>query len=110
MACWLGSYWRNPNPQQELLRYQEERAREARMNRAGIPPPRRDDPRYGPSANNQKGDEDFRADRAAWYEHVTGESFLAGPRRLSEQWRRVDDLSRRFRADNRDDHPQPMHA
>lgn len=109
---WLGSYWRNPSdPQQEVLQLQErqaEREREERMRRAGIPPPHRDDPRYGPCAHNSAGDEEFRADRAVWYEHVTGESLTGLD--LTEQWQRVDRIARCFRADSRDDHPQPLHC
>ena len=66
-----------------------------RMARAGIPPPRREDERYGPLAQNPDGDEAFRMDRRAWYEHVTGESFEGVS--LTEQWRRVDVLSRAWR-------------
>ena len=49
----------------------EERDRLERMARAGIPPPRRDEERYGPLAQNPEGDETFRKDRRVWYEHVT---------------------------------------
>ena len=67
----------------------EERERLERMQRAGIPPPRRDDPdgtyeRYGRIARNPKGNEAFRKDRRVWYEHVTGES-LEGVS-LTKQW------------------------
>ena len=74
----------------------EERERMERMARAGIPPPRRDDARYGPLAQNPNGDEAFRKDRRAWYEHVTGESFEGVC--LTEQWERVDVLARGWRA------------
>ena len=37
-------------------------------------PPYRDDERYGPLASNPTGDEDYRKDRAVWYEHMTGQS------------------------------------
>ena len=59
-------------------------------------PPHRDDERYGPLADNPVGDEDFRADRALWYENVTGES-LDGLS-LAEQWQLCDAVARRFRA------------
>ena len=36
--------------------------------------PRRGDERYGVLAQNPEGDEAFRKDRRAWYQHVTGES------------------------------------
>ena len=74
----------------------EHRERQERMARAGIPPPRRDNERYGPLAQNPEGDEAFRKDRRVWYEHVTGES-LQGVS-LSEQWQRVDVLARGWRA------------
>ena len=72
------------------------------MQRAGIPPPRRDDQRYGQIEQNPKGDEAFRKDRRAWYEHVTGES-LEGVS-LAEQWQRADVLGRAWRvySDGRD--------
>ena len=57
---------------------------------------RRDDDRYGSLAQNPEGDEAFRKDRRAWYEHVTGESFEGVS--LSEQWERVDVLARGWRA------------
>ena len=63
---------------------------------ANIPPPRRDETRFGSLANNSDGDEAFRKDRAVWYEHVTGESLNGLP--LTEQWERVDVIARRFRA------------
>ena len=44
----------------------------------------------------QDGDEAFRKDRRAWYEHATGET-LEGLS-LAEQWRRVDVLGRSWRA------------
>ena len=77
------------------------------MARANIPPPRRDDERYGLLADNSQGDEAFRADRAVWYEHVTGES-LDGLT-LGEQWECVDVIARRFRAynDGRAARPSP---
>ena len=81
----------------------EERARLERMQREGIPPPRRDDPdgtyqRYGPLAHNPEGDEAFRKDRCVWYEHVTGES-LEGVS-LAEQRRLTDVLARAWRVYN----------
>ena len=85
----------------------EHRERLERMARANIPPPRREDGRYGPLAENSEGDEAFRADRAVWYEHVTGES-LDGLT-LAEQWERVDVIARRFRtySDGRPARPPP---
>ena len=74
----------------------EERERLERMARAGIPPPRRKDERYGPLAHNPKGDEAFRLDRRVWYEQVTGKSFEGVS--LAEQWQRADDLARSWRA------------
>ena len=78
----------------------EERERLERMARAGIPPPLRDDPegtyqRYGPLAQNPEGDDRFRKDRRAWYEHATGESLEDVS--LSEQWRRAHSLARGWR-------------
>jgi hypothetical protein len=40
------------------------------------PPPYREDERYGPLANNALGDENFRKDRAVWYELMTGHTLL----------------------------------
>ena len=79
-----------------------------RMARAGIPPPCRDDERYGPLAQNSEGDEAFRKDRRAWYAHVTGESFKGVS--LTEQWQRVDVLARGWRAysDGRSVKQQPQ--
>ena len=74
----------------------EHRERLERMARANIPPPRRDETRFGSLANNSDGDEAFRKDRAVWYERVTGESLDGLP--LIEQWVRVDVIARRFRA------------
>ena len=73
------------------------------MQRAGIPPPRRDDPdgtyeRYGRIARNQKGNDAFRKDRRVWYEHVTGES-LEGVS-LTKQWLLTDKLARAWRVYN----------
>ena len=62
------------------------------MARAGIPPPHREEERYGPLAQNPEGDEAFRKDRCVWYEHITGES-LEGLS-LTEQWQWVDVLVR----------------
>jgi hypothetical protein len=73
----------------------ELRDRKERMTRANIPPPHREDERYGPLAGNREGDEAFRKDRAVWYGHVTGES-LEGLS-LTKQWERVDVIARRFR-------------
>ena len=67
------------------------------------PPPLRDDPKYGQRSANPQGDEQFRADRALWFESVTGES-LEGLS-LAEQWRRVDRVARAFRAHTRDGRP-----
>jgi hypothetical protein len=46
----------------------EECERMKRMVRTGIPPPQRDDKRYGPLAQNPDGDAAFRKDRCALYE------------------------------------------
>ena len=84
--------------EQRQTREQEERQeceRLERMARANIPPPQRKDARYGPVANNPEGDDEFRRDRAVWYEHVTGET-LEGLS-LTEQWERVNVIARRFR-------------
>ena len=86
---------------------QEERDRLERMKRRDIPPPRRNEERYGPLANNPDGDERFRKDRAVWYEHATGES-LQGLS-LAEQWQRTHEFARRFREYN-DGRPQPTRA
>ena len=45
---------------------------------------------------NLEGDDAFRKDRRAWYEHVTGES-LEGVS-LTKQWQRARDLARAWRA------------
>ena len=66
-----------------------------RMARDNIPPPCREDTRYGPRSNNQEGDARFHKDRAVWYENVTGDS-LEGMC-LTEQCERVDSIARRFR-------------
>ena len=73
----------------------ELRDRLERMARANIPPPRREDERYGPLAGNREGDEAFRMDRAVWYENVTGDSLVELS--LTDQWERVDVVARRFR-------------
>lgn len=65
-----------------------------------VPPPYRDEKKYGPRADNSRGDEKFRVDRASWYEDVTGESLQGLD--LTEQWQRVDKIARVFRADTRD--------
>ena len=75
---------------------QEERERMKRMAHTGIPPPRREEERYGPLAQNPDGNERFRKDRSVWYEHATGES-LAGAS-LAEQRERVDVPARAWRA------------
>lgn len=73
-----------------------QRERMERMTRANIPPPRREEERYGPRANNRQGDEEFRKDRCVWYENVTGESLESVS--LTKQWERVDVLARAWRA------------
>ena len=85
----------------------EECDRLERMTRCDIPPPRRNEERYGPLANNPDGDERFRKDRAVWYEHATGES-LQGLS-LAAQWQRTHDFARRFR-EYHDGRPQPTRA
>jgi len=79
--------------QRQIEREQAERVE--RLAQSGVPPPHRDDSRYGPTAQNPAGDEAFRADRAVWYEQVTGQS-LEGLS-LTEQWEAVDVVARRFR-------------
>ena len=88
--------WEIAEREQRKREEQDERERMERMARAGIPPPCRDDERYGPLAQNPEGDEAFRKDRRVWYEHVTGESFEGVS--LTEQWQRVDVLARAWRA------------
>ena len=88
--------WEIAERERRLQEEREERERLERMQRAGIPPPRRDDQRYGPLAQNPEGDEKFRKDRKVWYEHVTGESLEGAS--LTEQWQRVDVLARGWRA------------
>ena len=96
---WL-DYVDRPWERQERERVQREKRenleRHDRMTRAGIPPPRCADERYGPLAQNFEGDEKFRQDRCVWFQHVTGES-LEGLS-LAEQWQRVDVLARGWRA------------
>ena len=59
----------------ESLRLErEKRRRLERAARAGNPPPRRSDARYGPQAGNPRGDDAFRDDRRAWYEQVMEQS------------------------------------
>jgi hypothetical protein len=104
-AHWLDSSHSGGSVDRPWERAERERAereereqceRLERMARANVPPPRRDDERYGPRAHNPDGDEEFRKDRKVWYEHVTGES-LDGVG-LTEQWQRVDVLARAWRA------------
>ena len=59
---------------------------------------------YGPCANNPQGSEQFRKDRATWYEQVTGESLEDVT--LTEQWIRAHKVARAFRADTRADRPR----
>lgn len=68
-----------------------------------VPPPLRDDPKYGQRSANPRGDERFRADRVSWFQSVTGES-LEGLS-LAEQWQRAHRVARAFRADTRDGRP-----
>ena len=81
-------------------RAQRERERMARAERLPpLPredPPRRDDERYGPLAQNPDGDDAFRDDRREWFERETGESLEGAS--VTEQWQRVDTYARRFRA------------
>ena len=72
------------------------------VNQRCIPPPQRD--AYGPRANNPQGSEQFRKDRATWYEQVTGESLEDVT--LTEQWIRAHKVARAFRADTRADRPR----
>jgi hypothetical protein len=88
--------WERDAAEARAREEQEWREREARMMRVDKSPPRRDDERYGPLAQNAQGDENFRKDRAVWYEGLTGES-LDGLS-LTEQWERADVLARRWRA------------
>ena len=96
---WLDDAVDRPHERMERERAQceerEHRERLERMARANIPPPRREDERYGALADNAEGDEDFRTDRTVWYE---GES-LEGLS-LAEQRECVDVIARRFRAYN----------
>ena len=78
------------------LRDAEERERMERMKHAGDRPPLREDARYGPLASNPSGDAMFRADRAVWYQNVTGDSLLGlSP---TQQWQACDAVARRTRA------------
>ena len=98
-AHWLDHIdrpWERIERERARQEERENHERVERMARAGIPPPRRDHDRYGSLAQNPEGDEAFRKDRRAWYEHVTGESFEGVS--LSEQWERVDRLARGWRA------------
>jgi hypothetical protein len=81
---------------------QEARERMKAVNQRCIPPPQRD--AYGPRASNPQGSEQFRRDRAVWYEEATGES-LEGVS-LTEQWIRTHKVSRAFRADTRAGRPK----
>jgi len=88
--------WEPPDYAELARAAREERERIDRMGHAGDHPPHRDDERYGPLADNPAGDETFRADRALWYENVTGES-LDGLS-LAEQRQLCDAVARRFRS------------
>ena len=80
----------------------EARERLKSVNQRCIPPPQRD--AYGPRSNNPQGSEQFRRDRAVWYEDVTGES-LEGVD-STEQWMRTHKVARAFRADTRAGRPR----
>ena len=88
-------------PWERVLRERERQAEQElldrleRMARSNVPPPLRNEERYGSRADNPAGDEAFRKDRLVWYEHVTGESL--GHLTLSEQWQLVHVVARRFR-------------
>lgn len=73
----------------------QERQRQQRACDAG-PPPLRDDPRYGPRANNRAGDDRFRADRAMWYESIMDEPLPDN----ACAWELCDAVARRYRNDN----------
>ena len=90
--------WEQEEWEQEQREKREHRERLERMRRANIPPPYREDARYGALTNNSSGNEAFHKDRAVWYEHVTGDS-LDGLS-LAEQRERVDVIARRFRVYN----------
>lgn len=87
--------WERAALERQQREEREHRQRLERMARANIPPPHRNEERYGPLASNPEGDDSFRKDRTVWYEHVTGES-LEGLT-LTDQWERVDSIARRFR-------------
>ena len=91
----VGRPWERAERANRKQKEREEREWLKRMARANIPPPQRRDAHYGPVANNPEGDDEFRRDRAVWYEHVTGETLER--LRLTEQWDRVDVIARRFR-------------
>ena len=97
--------WDEGDYLEKLRLEREERRRLQRAARAGNPPPRRGDAKYGPQAGNPRGDDAFRDGRRAWYELVM-EVSLEGIE-LSEQWRLCDALARRFRtySDGRRGHP-----
>ena len=70
------------------------------------PPPWRDDPRYGPRANNPEGDARFRDDRAEWYQAIMGEPL---PNDLKQQWRLCHAVARRYRVDHTRSGRPPEH-
>ena len=87
--------WQRAEREQAKQEEREWRERMERMARDNIPPPYREDSRYGPRSNNQEGDDRFHKDREVWYEHVTGDSIEGLG--LTEQCERVDSIARRFR-------------
>ena len=97
--------WEQEEWEQEQREKREHRERLERMRRANIPPPYREDARYGALTNNSSRNEAFHKDRAVWYEHVTGDS-LDGLS-LAEQRERVDVIARRFRVYNDGRAPRP---
>ena len=82
--------------EQEQHEKREQRERLERMRRANIPPPYREDARYGALTNNSSGNETFHKDRAVWYEHVTGDSLDGLSASLSRESASIVDVIERL--------------
>ena len=73
-----------------------------------IPRPFREDiARYGPVANNPKGDKLFHKDRALWYESIMHEPLTGTP---TEQWEKADKLGRSLQRECERVCPRPVLA
>ena len=93
--------WEPPDPFERDRRVRLDRLEKLLADRAyaaTIPPPRRADAKYTPLKGNPVGTAAFRADRAVWYERITGTD-LNGLS-LSDQQELCDAVARRFRQYN----------